>query len=404
MLHAAAEPNESASHRTRLLFTRPKAWLRGLWTWHVGRNSPIYYVFAAGGTLVLTGLQVPLGILEAPLFPLYFWTLLVTSLCGFGPGFVAAIMSSVTGNLFLLAPVGHWSLAGNAGALTALFSVMTSLSVAMMASLQRYALVQKRLLNHEQKIAQQNEALASALQSAVRARDEFLAVAGHELKTPVTALSLQAQAWQRRLLKAEQTGERRSTVEAWNRQVKGLERLTALIDELLDVSGINRGKLELNCEQLDLREVVEEVVSRYSDVLADSKSNVTVHTPEAVWGAYDRMRIEQVLSNLLTNALKYGEGQPVHIHLHKEKGQAVVRVRDNGRGIAPEDQRRIFECFERAEPDPSTTGFGVGLWIVRQIVDASGGTIDVDSAVGQGSAFTVRMPLSDEAGRQHQTN
>jgi signal transduction histidine kinase len=383
------------SYRTRLLFTRPRTWLRGLWTWHVGRNSPIYYVFAAGGTLVLTGLQVPFGVLEAPLFPLYFWTLLVTSLCGFGPGVIAAIMSSMLGNIFLLAPVGDWSLAGNAGALTALFTVMTILSVVMMASLQRYALVQKRLLNQEQKIAQQNEALAAALQSAVRARDEFLAVAGHELKTPVTALYLQAQAWQRRLIRAEQTGERRPTVEAWNRQVKGLERLTGLIDELLDVSGINRGKLELNREQLDLREVVEEVISRYTDVLADSKSNVTVHTPESVWGHYDRMRVEQVLSNLLTNALKYGEGQPVHIDLRKEKDQAVVCVQDQGRGIAPEDQHRIFECFERAEPEPSTTGFGVGLWIVRQIVDATGGSIDVDSTLGKGSAFTVRMPLGD---------
>jgi signal transduction histidine kinase len=324
---------------------------------------------------------------------MYFLSLLLTAFCGLGPGLLAAAMSTVVGNFFFLMPVGEFSLQGTSGYLTALFAVMSTLSVVVLGSVQRYALVQRRLLNQEQKIAQQNEALAQTLQKAVSARDDFLAVAGHELKTPVTALSLQAQSWQRRLGKADATLTPERAVEAWQRQAQGLERLSELIDELLNVSGVNRGSLTLNTEPLDLRELTRDVVARYSDVAVERHCNVSVEAPQPVHGVYDRMRIEQVLANLLTNALKYGAGRPVRVVLKQEAKHAVVTVRDEGRGIADADQLRIFECFERATPDPSTSGLGLGLWIVRQIVDACGGSIGVDSTLGRGSAFTVRVPL-----------
>ncbi|RZK22778.1 MAG: DUF4118 domain-containing protein, partial [Hymenobacter sp.] len=240
------------------------------------RSNPLAYVVALSGTLVIAGLQLAFSFVEAPLFSMYFFCLLLTRFYGLGPGIVASLMSTVVGNFFFLMPIGTFSWRGQSGYFTALFAMMSSISVAMLASVQRYALAQKKLLKYEQKISQQNEALAQALQKAVSARDDFLAVAGHELKTPVTALSLQAQACQRRLKKASAGREPDPAVETWGRQVRGLDRLSTLIDELLDVSGINRGHLSLNLESLDLCDVVHEVVARYSDVAADSCCQVSV--------------------------------------------------------------------------------------------------------------------------------
>lgn len=353
----------------------------------------LYYFLSVAGTLVIAGLQVAFSMVDAPLFSLFFWCLLLTWFGGLGAGIVTSVVSTAVGNFFFLTPLGQMSLNGQSGYFSLLFALMTLTSVYMLSSMQHYAAVQKTLLAKEQKISHQNEMLAAALKKAVHARDDFLAIAGHELKTPITALSLQAQSWQRRYLKHADVEKTRSPKDAWTRQVRGLQRLGTLIDELLDVSGLNREKLELHLEPLDLRDIIEDVVSRYSEIAQNAKSTLTLDLHESVQGSYDRLRVEQIFINLLTNALKYGAGKPVRVALHREKNVAVIDFQDNGRGISEHDQKRIFECFHRSNPDDSISGFGLGLWIVQQVVVACGGSIEVQSALGQGALFRVKLPL-----------
>jgi signal transduction histidine kinase len=168
-------------------------------------------------------------------------------------------------------------------------------------------------------------------------------------------------------------------------------RLDKLINELLDVSRITAGHLQLEVEHLDLVALVREVAAAFKD---RAHAEVTVRSSEpALSGAYDRMRVEQVVSNLLENALKYGEGRPVEIEVARDGAEAVMRVIDHGIGIDGEQQKRIFQRFERAVSARDFGGLGLGLWISRQIVEASGGRVDVDSEPGEGSTFTVRLPL-----------
>lgn len=361
-------------------------------------GSLLGYVVSLGGAAAIVGLQFMLSTVQAPFFVMFFWSLVVVRFCGSGPAFATVIFSAVAANYFLMAPIFHLTLTGQGGSYTLLYLLTGFTSVLMFASTLRYAVAQRELMQQEQKNAQRNEALAAALGNAVRARDDFLAVAGHELKTPVTALSLQAQAWLRRLAKRAQTNGADlpplpDPTRAWQRQVLGLTRLTTLIEDLLDVSRINRRRLELNPEQLCLRAMLEDVVSRYGEVAHKAHCVVNVVASEPVWGAFDRMRVEQVFSNLLTNAIKYGAGKPITIRLRDLGEAACIEVVDGGRGIEVRDQARIFECFERATDEAHVSGLGLGLWIVRQIVEATGGTIDVTSQVGEGSTFTVRLPL-----------
>ncbi|HVY61792.1 MAG TPA: ATP-binding protein, partial [Planctomycetota bacterium] len=234
-------------------------------------------------------------------------------------------------------------------------------------------------------------------QQAIRVRDDFLSVASHELKTPITSLQLGLQSLIRQVDRdppgrpVEGVGER---LRAVDRQV---QRLTRLVDELLEISRLQSGAVNLDPEPLDLAAVVREVVARFEHDIARSRSPVAVSAEGAVAGRWDRLRVEQVVTNLLSNALRYGEGKPIALRL--EDGGASVRiiVRDQGIGVSPEDQARIFERFERAVSLRHYGGFGLGLWIVRQIVDAMGGTVTLASVQGEGSTFTVELPREPRA-------
>ena len=147
---------------------------------------------------------------------------------------------------------------------------------------------------------------------------------------------------------------------------------------------------------LNLADVLKEVVARFKEANADSGGPIVVQSEEQVSGLWDPLRVEQVITNLIGNAVKYGRGQPVEVDLHVENGDAVLRVADHGIGIDEEHQKKMFQKFERAVAAREFGGFGLGLWISRQIVDASGGQIDVQSAPGLGSTFTVRLPMTRE--------
>jgi signal transduction histidine kinase len=243
-------------------------------------------------------------------------------------------------------------------------------------------------------LAMQNSRLYHDLQIAVQVRDDFLAMAGHELKTPLAALLMHVQSVQRAAVKSGLT----QIAERLQKAASSAMRLEKLINQLLDVSRTVAGKLRLEPEPCDLGEMTREVVARFAE---SSASPIVIAGESSIRGIWDRSRIDQVLTNLLANALKYGQGRPVEIDLRRQDSAATVRVTDHGIGIPPEHQKKIFERFERAVTTREFAGFGLGLWITRQIVDACGGAIEVKSAPDQGSTFTVRLPL--EHGPDHLT-
>jgi len=164
------------------------------------------------------------------------------------------------------------------------------------------------------------------------------------------------------------------------------------VDALLDVSRLTQGRLALTWEELDLTEVVREVAERFAQQAAKAGCELKVVAEERVVGRWDRLRLEQVVTNLLSNALKYGAGRPVHVEVEGESERAVLAVRDEGIGIEPEHLERIFGKFERAVSGRHYGGLGLGLYITRQIVQALEGTIEVESEPGHGATFRVVLP------------
>jgi signal transduction histidine kinase len=172
-----------------------------------------------------------------------------------------------------------------------------------------------------------------------------------------------------------------------------LNRLEGLVNTLFDVSRIVAGRLEVQRQTVDLGEIAANAVEQFDD-LAERTGSELVLSAARVVGRWDHLRLDQVLTNLVGNALKFAPGKPVEITVSERNGQAVLVVRDHGPGISPESQARIFERFERAAESRTFGGLGLGLWITRQIVEAHGGTITVESAPGRGTSFTVVLPKS----------
>lgn len=236
--------------------------------------------------------------------------------------------------------------------------------------------------------------LLGELETAIRARDEFLAIAMHDLRNPLTTLQLQLET----LLRVAKRGQPelaavdvpRRLESAWG-QARTLLRL---LEELLDVSRINSGRLDVQPEPIDLAEVVRNVCERMHEQFAASGSRLTVSAEGPVVGTWDRIRLEQVLNNLLSNAIKYGAGRPVEVSVSASEGRARLVVTDHGVGIEPANRDRIFQQFERLQKERESKSFGLGLWIVQRIVDAFKGRIWVDSELGAGSTFTIELPCS----------
>jgi PAS domain S-box-containing protein len=232
-------------------------------------------------------------------------------------------------------------------------------------------------------------------QAAVRLRDEFLGIASHELKTPLTPLRLRLQMLQRQAEGAVRSGEPLSPerlAEGLDVALRQVRKLTDLVDNLLDVSRITAGRMKLELEDVDLAALAAELVARFTPSASQLGCVLELHAPTPVLGRWDRLRVEQVVTNLLTNALKYGAGRPVVVRVVGGGARALLTVQDQGIGIAEEDLGRIFERFERAVSDRHYGGLGLGLYITRQIVEALGGTVGVESRPGLGSTFTLELP------------
>ena len=232
------------------------------------------------------------------------------------------------------------------------------------------------------------------LQRAVGARDEFIATVAHELRNPIAPLTFQVRL---ALNKAEQLAAAGTpiSVEWIQTQLRGVEqrlyRLLETLDRLLDVSRLSTGRIDLQAEPMDLAEVVREVIEGFEAELAVARCNLTLSARGEATGSWDRLRVEQVFRNLLSNAIRFGAGRPIEVAVDADSDFASVTVRDHGIGIAPDQQSKIFERFERGSEQRSG-GFGIGLWIVRNICAAMGGAVSVESTLGEGACFTVMLP------------
>jgi PAS domain S-box-containing protein len=238
------------------------------------------------------------------------------------------------------------------------------------------------------------ERLYREAQEAARVREDFLSVAGHELRTPLTSLQFQLYSLRRRLA-AGQTEKAADLVE---RLSKEIERLARLTEELLDVTQVTSGHLSLELREADLAEIARETAERLRAAAARVGSEIRVEAREPTLGVWDHSRLDQVVTNLLENAVKFGEGRPIEISVESDREFARLIVRDHGIGISPADQLKIFERFERAVSRRSYGGMGLGLWISRQIVEAHGGRIAVSSEPGGGSTFRMDLPRRAEKG------
>lgn len=239
----------------------------------------------------------------------------------------------------------------------------------------------------------EHDRLLQESKNAVRVRDEFLSIASHELRTPLTSLKAGTQIIQR-LVEKDLIGtyprDRLEKLLATND--RQFTRFAKLVDDLLDVTRISSGNLILKPEWVELGPLIHEVLNQLRTEISDSKSSVTLDLKANKPGYWDRLRIEQILINLVSNAVKYGDGKPITISTRGDEGSAVITVRDEGLGISADDQSRLFQRFERAASSSHFGGLGLGLYITRQIAESHGGTVEVLSEPGRGTTLTVLLP------------
>jgi PAS domain S-box-containing protein len=232
-------------------------------------------------------------------------------------------------------------------------------------------------------VALENTRLYRAARDEVKAREEFMAVAAHEIRGPVASIRLAVQALDKQLAPA---GKLIGVIEREER------RLTQLVDELLDVGRMQAGKLQFVFEPVDLGALAREIGARMASELARAGSTLEIRTEGPTTGTWDRLRLDQAIGNLLTNAIKFGLGRPIELTVTGTEHSVVLEVTDHGVGIRRDLQRSIFEPFERAVPARHYGGLGLGLYIVRTIVTGLGGSLTVRSEEGAGSTFTIALP------------
>jgi signal transduction histidine kinase len=238
------------------------------------------------------------------------------------------------------------------------------------------------------------QATQADLEHAVRMRDDFMSIVSHEVRTPLNGLILETQLRKLHLAKGNASAFTMEKINAMvERDERQIQSLIRLIEDMLDVSRIRTGKLSIRPQPFDLSELVRQLLENYAAQIAAAESSISLIADDPVIGVWDEFRIEQVISNLLTNALRYGAHKPVTVKVFTDNGRACVEVTDQGIGITPENQKRIFQQFERVSANHAVAGLGLGLFISEQIVLAHGGQIEVESEVGKGSTFRVCLPL-----------
>jgi signal transduction histidine kinase len=231
------------------------------------------------------------------------------------------------------------------------------------------------------------------LERAVRMRDDFMSMVSHELRNPLNTLYLQAQL-RRRMAAGGKLPDLKAFDLQATRDEQQIRSMIRLLDDLLDISRARTARLAITPRPMDLAAMARRTVEALAEQARAAGAPLQLKAPDALKLEGDEQRLEQVLTNLVTNALRYGQARPVQVRVGLEDGQAVLAVRDHGPGIAPEDQERIFQQFERADTARDIPGLGLGLFISRQIVGAHGGQLEVSSRPGEGAEFSVRLPVA----------
>jgi len=239
----------------------------------------------------------------------------------------------------------------------------------------------------------ENGRLFKRAEEAVQARDDFLSLASHELRTPLTSISLLAQL----IVREASAAPARPLTALCQGMVRQTGRLDRLADRLLSASEIGSHTPTVKRERVDLSELVRDLTLAFSSAAAAAGSTLAAHAQDHVIGYVDPIRVEQVLGNLIDNAVKFGMGNPIDVELSAQKDAATISVRDNGPGIPLEEQAEIFKRYRRGSRATGLGGLGLGLHVVRAIVESHGGTVGVDARPGKGSTFTVTLPLARDA-------
>jgi PAS domain S-box-containing protein len=240
----------------------------------------------------------------------------------------------------------------------------------------------------------------AALEAALRSRDVFLSIASHELRTPITGMKIRTQMFKRAIRNnSPHAYEPIRVTEMVDALDYGLDRMTRLIEDMLDISKIQLGKLSLQCEPTDITKLVSEVIERMRPWF--TSVGITVHTKltEGLYCNLDRFRFEQVLTNLATNSIRYAPSAPVEVELKREANHVVLRFRDHGPGVPQVDHENIFKRFERRVSADKTSGMGLGLYICREILKSHGGTIRIDGETSPGTCFLIELPIEVGAGQ-----
>lgn len=246
-------------------------------------------------------------------------------------------------------------------------------------------------------MAVENAQLFHEAKEAVRLREEFLSIASHEIRTPMTTITGFAHLLNRQL--AQDTIDESKVDMLSGRLLHEAERLNLIVTDLLDVSRIQQGQLDLRREPCNLADLARQVVDRMSAAQERAdRREIVVQAPDPVTGEWDPNRLDQVLTNLVSNAIKYSSDGPILVTVARDGESALLAVRDQGAGIPKDQQARLFEPFVRGDTaHHSSSGAGLGLYITHQIVEGHQGTITLESAPGQGAVFAVRLPLQEAA-------
>lgn len=361
-------------------------------------NTSKGYLFRYFSALLITSLLFMISII----FTLKSMTVLLLVLAIVGTSWIgglgAALFSSILGIIYLYClffypktPDLTFYLESIILMLTAMISGMSIYYSKKIDQLLRYNEKEKELLKQMEKFAAENE----RLKMEIRARDEFLSIASHELKTPLTATLLKLQV---ALHNIKSTSLANFSVQNLMDMLLSSEqqtqRLSKMIGDLLNVSLMRTGRLELDIEKADLSQITKEVINGFAEKANKEAIAIRLTSNGPVQGKFDKMRIEQVITNLLTNAMKYGNKKPIDVKVEKRNSHAKVSITDYGIGIPTKQKEKIFELFERGVRDGQKNGLGVGLYITNQIVSAHKGKLNVDSKEGKGSTFSLELPLN----------
>lgn len=262
---------------------------------------------------------------------------------------------------------------------------------------QRQVIALEQSRKEQETLLHQLQQTQAQLEQSILMRDNFMSMVAHELRTPLNTLFLDVQVrtlqLERDNLAAFSKPELLKMTERDRRQIKNMIRL---IDDMLDLSRISSDKLSIRPVETDLAELLERLVHDFTPQAQAAGYTLNLEVLDKVEGKWDAFRLEQIIVNLLTNAMRYGNGNPITLTLHQQGNTAVVAVRDQGHGISPEDQERIFQAFERGQGNQVKSGLGLGLYIAQQLAEAHAGSIAVQSTLNAGSTFTLSLPLISE--------